>query len=60
MNTERLKEEARAMSTAELYGALSWNESLAEHYDENMDHSGYEKCKHKIDVINAELRRRGK
>lgn len=60
MNKQALEQEARGMKDHELREALDWNEALADHCDENMDFSGYEKCKTKVDVIKDELRRRGK
>ena len=59
MDIERLIQEARQMGNGELRRALDWHESLAEHYDENMDFTGYEKSKTKADVVRAELTRRG-
>lgn len=56
--SKQQEEEARNMSTAELHSALDWNKGLAEHFDDNMDHTGYSKAKEKIEVIEAELRRR--
>lgn len=53
---QRLKNEARDMSTAELHRSLSWQSTLADHYaeiGESSDSSG------KAEIIRDELRRRG-
>lgn len=50
--------EAKGMSVTELKRSLDWNKTLREHSDENMDFRGYSQCQAKIDIIEAELRRR--
>lgn len=55
-----LERKAAEMSTSELYQALGWQESLAEHADENMDFGNYHRTQEKIMAIRLELARRGK
>lgn len=56
---KRLTDEAKTMSKSELYRALSWQESLVEHFDEIGASNEYGKSAVKIEAIKAELRRRG-
>lgn len=58
MRDDKRAVEARGMSVAELQRSLDWNKALREHSDENMDFQGYSKCQEKIEIIEAELRRR--
>lgn len=58
MNTDLVRQ-AREMPTYELEKLKSWYETLAEHYDDNMDFSGYHAAKEKLEAVKAELARRG-
>lgn len=59
MNIEKLRREAESLSVGALREVLTWNETLAEHYDENMDHTGYNAAQTKIEIARDELRKRG-
>lgn len=58
MKGQTLEEQARGMDKAALQQALDWNKALAEHADENMQFREYGLAKAKVDVLEAELRRR--
>lgn len=59
MDINALKAEATTMESDELRAALNWNRALAEHYDDNMDLTGYNAATLKVQVIKDELKRRG-
>ncbi|NTF18223.1 hypothetical protein G6L37_07370 [Agrobacterium rubi] len=50
--------DVRDMTENELRDALSWNESLAEHYDDTYNSDGYHACQKSIQRIQTELARR--
>jgi hypothetical protein len=55
-----LEQQAADMSVGELREALTWQETLAEHADENMDFGNYDRTQEKMMVIRMELARRNK
>lgn len=55
----RQQTEARSLSDAELRKSLDWNRALVDHSCEIGDYSGNAKAGDKIDVIEAEMKRRG-
>jgi hypothetical protein len=57
---ESLEQQAAEMTTAELRDALSWQEALADHADENMDFGNYDRTQEKMTAIRVELAKRGK
>lgn len=59
IDRQKLEQEARGLSVGELRSALTWQETLADHYDDNMDFNGYDTAQAKKEIIEAELRRRG-
>lgn len=60
MTREQMESEATSMTEQGLRDSLDWNIGLAEHYDENMDLSGYNLAQEKIEIIKAELSRRNR
>jgi hypothetical protein len=53
-----LDKQAREMSSDELRQALSWNKTLRDHADENMQFSEYRMADDKVKAIEKELRNR--
>lgn len=57
---DRLKSNAAGATTEELHNAINWNKALADHFDENMNFAGYDMVQERIQVLRAELDKRGK
>lgn len=55
-----LKCDAASATTEELQRSITWNEELAEHFDENMNFNGYKFCMDKLEILRAELAKRDK
>jgi len=55
---QRLREQARGMSAAQLSAALDWHNALAEHADENFRHADYHREKLMAAICGEELSRR--